>query len=230
MGVQRPPLTALWVDMELPSGNRWAVANIDANGPYFFQESPFQYECSFFSWGNITPHNPISESQFDYNFGNVNSAAPYYEGQPYGDTPGSTLTGDIPLSMDAARSLLGGLWYMPTVVDFAELLNNSIYIDANGNEIDAAITDKRVVVNGVLGLYLQSKINGARLFLPCSGYGNGLSWNGRGSSGLYWTAIFGNQRAAKSLYFNVSAYNNYDNNRNRGLAVRPIWNPRDLRG
>ena len=217
--------------MGLPSGNRWAISNLDANGPYFFQESPFQNECSFFSWGNVTPHNPINETAFDYDFGGVNSAPPYYEGQPYGETPGSLLTGDIPLTHDAARIMLGNPWYIPTNDDFRELLNNCIYINADGTEVETTKADKRVRVNGILGLYLESKINGARLFFSCSGYGNGRSWVNRGSGGYYWSSTFNSVRSARYLSINsggVSPQGNY--NRHDGFALRPIWNPRELRG
>lgn len=217
--------------MGLPSGNRWAVSNLDANGPYYFQETPFQYECSFFSWGNVEPHNPISDTEFDYNFGGVNSAPPYYEGQPYGETPGSLLTGNIPLTHDAARKMLGRPWYMPASSDMRELLNNCIYINADGTEVDTTKADKRVSVNGILGIYLESKINGARLFFSCSGSGINLSWGGRRTSGYYWSLTFGSARNARSLVFSsggVNPQNNY--NRNCGFVLRPIWNPRDLHG
>lgn len=231
MGVQRPPLETLWVDMGLPSGNRWAVSNLDATGPYLFQESPFQYECSFFSWGNITPHNPISGSAFDYDFGGINPSEPWYEGQPYGDTPGSLLTGNIPLDMDAARKMLGSPWHIPSTPDYEELLANTIFINADGSEVDTTKTDKRVTVNGVMGIYLQSRINGARLFLSCSGRGNGRSWGSRGASGYYWSSTWNTDRVARNLYFGGSAVSPQSSSgRCDGMNLRPIWNPRDLRG
>lgn len=217
--------------MGLPSGNRWAVSNLDATGPYFFQESPFQYECSYFSWGNVTPHNPISNTEFGYNFGDANPTAPYYEGQPYGDTPGSLLTGDIPLTNDAARRMLGSPWHMPSSADYVELITNCIYIDANGIEIDGAVKDKRVTVNGILGIYLQSKINAVRLFLPCTGYGQGTGRFSSGSLGYYWSSSWFSDKDAQILYFAGASVNPQSyRNRCRGYAIRPIWNPRDLRG
>lgn len=231
MGVQRPPLETLWIDMGLPSGNRWAVSNLDVRGSYYFQESPFQYECSFFSWGNVALHNPVSETEFDYDFGGVNSAAPWYEGQPYGDTPGSLLTGNIPLNMDAARKMLGSPWHMPSMADFSELFSNCIFINADGTEVSAARTDKRVNVNGIIGLYIKSKINGARLFFSCSGYGVGLSWSSIGSYGSYWSSTFMSDRYGRSLVFHSSDVNpQFGSSRFVGCALRPIWNPRDLRG
>lgn len=217
--------------MGLPSGNRWAVSNLDVTVPYFFPESPFQYECSFFSWGNVTPHNPIDESSFSYNFGDVNPASPWFDGQPYGSTPGAQLTGDIPLDMDAARSLLGGPWHMPSRADFSELIAYCDYIDADGNVIASTKADKRVTVNDVMGIYLQSKINGNRLFFACSGAGGGTSWAARGISGGYWSNSFFSERNAYFLNFNTNSVTPQGNSsRNGGRAIRPIWNPRDLRG
>ena len=78
-------------------------------------------------------------------------------------------------------------------------------------------------MNGVIGLYLESKINGARLFFSCSGYGGGRSWSGRGSYGLYWSSTFYSARYARGLYFlsggvfPQSSYYRYG-----GFAVRPV--------
>jgi hypothetical protein len=61
------------VDMGLPSGTLWASRNIDVTQPDGFAASPFQCDCSFFSWGNIDGHNPTSNSSFSpYNWGGVN--------------------------------------------------------------------------------------------------------------------------------------------------------------
>lgn len=213
------------VDMGLPSGTLWATCNIDVTQADGFAASPYQYGCSFFSWGNIDGHNPISNSAFDYNWGNVNEQEPYYENQPYGSTQGNTLTGNIPVgrAFDAARANLGVSWRMPTSAEFAELFANIIYIDANGNEVDTTKTDKRVSVNGVMGLYIQSKINGARLFFSCSGNGNGRSWHSRGYLGYYWSSTWNSARYARNLYFYSGIVNPQDNNnRYRGFALRPV--------
>jgi hypothetical protein len=216
---------ALVVDMGLPSGTKWAARDIDLTKPGGFCDTPFTYEKSFFSWGNIDGHNPISNSAFSYNWGSANESEPYYEGQPYGDTPGNTLTGNIAVGedFDAARANLGAPWRMPTNTEFGELFANIIYIDANGDEVDTTKTDKRVSVNGVLGLYIQSKLNGARLFFSCSGNGNGRSWYSRGSNGYYWSSAWYSARYARFLYFVSGGVNSqYSDNRCIGRALRPV--------
>ena len=215
----------LLVDMGLPSGVKWAARDIDLTKPGGFCETPFIYEKSFFSWGNIDGHNPISNSAFDYNWGSVNESEPYYEGQPYGSTPGNTLTGNIAVGedFDAARANLGAPWRMPTSAEFAELFANIIYIDANGDEVDTTKTDKLVSVNDVMGLYIQSKLNGARLFFSCSGSGNGRSWSSRGARGYYWSSTWSSARGARVLHFySGGVYPQNYSHRYFGFALRPV--------
>lgn len=217
---------SLLVDMGLPSGTKWAARDIDITKPGGFCDTPFVYEKTFFSWGNIDGHNPTTPSSFSpYNWGGVNEQEPWYDGQVYGNTKGNTLTGNIPVGeeYDAARANLGAPWRMPTNAEFAELFNNIIYINADGTEVDSQQTDKRVTVNGIVGLYIQSTINGARLFFSCSGNGSGSSRYNRGSSGYYWSSTWLSARNARRLLFNSGGVNPQDNsNRCVGFAVRAV--------
>ena len=144
----------LVVDMGLTSGVKWAARDLDLTKPGGFCDTPFTYDKSFFSWGNIDGHNPKNNSFAGvYNWGSVNAADPWYDGQVYGGTKGNTLSGNIPVGeeYDAARANLGSPWRMPTTTEFTELFAGCIYIDATGTEIPAATTDKRVTVNGIVG-------------------------------------------------------------------------------
>ena len=226
----------LWVDMGLPSGVLWAKANIDITTQSGFQEvdgavSPFKYDCSFCSWGNTDMYNPTASNSFSgvYNWGGVNESEPYYDGQVYGSTPGNALTADFGPSYDAARRHLGAPWRMPSTAEFAELFANIEYVDADGNLVTEAnsvaktAADKRVTVNGIVGLRLRSKINGSVLFFPASGYGNGASWYLRGSNGGYWSSSWNSARSARSLYFSSGGVIPQNANvRYLGFAVRPV--------
>jgi hypothetical protein len=206
----------LLVDMGLSSGVRWATRNIDVTQANGFAATPYQYECSFVSWGNTTMHNPISTSAFQYDFGSANDG-------PYASTPGAALTADAGLGYDAARVNLGGSWRLPTTAEFAELFANINYLDANGDVIDSATTDKRCSYNGVMGLRLQSKFNGKELFFPCSGFGHGASWLNRGSNGYYWSASLYSATHGRNLRFSSEGVNPQDSNhRFFGFAVRPV--------
>lgn len=219
-----------WADepyVDMGNGLLWAKKNIDVTQGDKLAKSAFQYECSFFSWGNVDGHNPSSTSAFSYNWGGVNDAEPWYEGQPYGSTPGASLVASFAADSgyDAARENLGGSWRMPTNAENGTLFGNINYINANGERIPSSITDKRVLVNGIRGLYLESKTNGHRLFFACSGNGSGRSWGIRGSNGYYWSSSFDSARNARGLSFHSGGVLPQNSGyRCRGFAVRPVQN------
>lgn len=223
--------TDLYVDMGLPSGVLWAKKNIDITQQNGFAASEFQYECSFCSWGNTDMYNPNAQNSFDgvYNWGGVNENEPYYEGQPYGSTPGAALTADFGPSFDAARRHLGAPWRMPSKEEYKELFDNCDFIDADGNIVSASTSvagtaaDKRITMNGIVGLRLRSKINGNVIFFPASGFGYGSSWYYRGAGGYYWSSSWGSARGARYLYFYSGGVGPQDtNSRYYGFAVRPV--------
>ena len=207
------------VDMGLASGLLWAKANIDLTTDSKFQEvngeiSPFTYDCSFFSFGNTVGHNPISESAFDYDFGSSNDG-------PYASTPGAQLTGDIPLSYDAAAVNCGAPWRMPSREEFAELFDNCDFIDENGDVISG--TNKLTTINGIVGIRLKSKNNGNILFFPCSGYGNGTYWDYRGSYGFYWSSSLYSATDGCDLgFYSDGVYPQVNNLRFNGFVIRPV--------
>ena len=216
----------LLVDMGLPSGVKWASRDIDLTKPGGFCETPFTYEKSFFSWGNIDGHNPTSNRSFSpWNWGGVNGSAPYYEGQVYGSTPGNTLTGNIAVGddYDCARANLGAPWRMPTNTEYGELFSNIDYLNADGTIKDASETNKLVTVNGVVGIWIQSKINQNRLFFSCSGSGNGPSWYDRGTSGYYWSSsLYSAAQGRLLVFYSGGVYPQLSSNRFYGFAVRPV--------
>lgn len=214
------------VDLGLPSGLKWAVCDIDVTQKDGFCKTPFTYNKSFFSWGNIIGHNPKNNSFEEvYDWGGINPTEPWYDGQVYGNTKGNTLTGNIPISeeFDAARAILGSPLRMPTSDNYVELFNGCIFIDETGAEIPDSTTDKRTTVNGVLGIYLQSKTNGKRIFFSASGRGNELNWNVRGINGYYWASTYNSPRYAKYMLLYSGGVIPQDNsNRYVGLAIRAV--------
>lgn len=216
----------MYVDLGLPSGLKWAKCDLDVSQVSKFALTPFQYEKTFFSWGNVDGHNPISDRAFDYDWGGANPEAPFYDGQPYGDTPGASINANLTTSQDAARVTLGVPWRMPTTDEFKELFDNCDFVQADGTTvIDAGTTDKRVTVNGVLGVYLKSKINGNLLFFAASGNAGGTSWVYRDSRGYYWSASFYTARYAYGMSFADGSVNPQYRSVSRfnGLPVRPVF-------
>jgi hypothetical protein len=207
-----------YVDLGLPSGLLWAKCNIDVSQPSGFAASPYQYPASFFSWGNIDGHNLNSNNDFSpYSFGNSNTGA------PYASSAGAALTGNIPLANDAARQILGDTWKMPAKANFDELLNTNYTkcIDASGNTITT--TDRRTTVNGVKGLYIESKINGNRIFLPCCGLagGNSSIWN-RTNYGYYWMSDLLNDGEGRAIVISNTVYTGASYYRYQGLPIRAV--------
>jgi hypothetical protein len=79
-------------------------------------------------------------------------------------------------------------------------------------------------VNGVVGLYLKSKINGKLLFFACSGYGDGTTWYYRGSDGDFWSVSYVSSRNARFLgIYSVGVYPQDSRKRYVGFAVRPVY-------
>lgn len=213
--------------MGLPSGRKWAVANIDVSTPSGFQEvngvvSPFKYMCSFCSWGNTDMRNPSSLSSFSpYNWGGINGQEPWYEGQVYGSTPGAALTQNAGPANDAARINLGAQWRLPTSDEFKELFDNSDFIDAEGNLVTG--TNKIITMKGVSGVRIRSKINGNDLFFPTSGYGHGPTWGNSGTRGYYWSSTWFSDRNARGFHFNADSVDPQASGiRYSGYSVRPV--------
>jgi hypothetical protein len=209
--------TDYMVDMGLPSGLLWADRNIDATQPDGFCESPYQYEGSFFSWGNTEPHNPTSTSAFGYDWGTSNDG-------PYASTPGAKLNGNMAPSQDIVRVICGAPFRLPTTGEFDELFANIDYVQADGETvIDASQANKLVTVNSIVGIYLKSKINGKRLFFPCSGYGSGSSWDYRGSNGHYWSSSLYSAAGGRILsFYSGGVYPQDAYNRFLGFAGRAV--------
>ena len=187
----------LLVDLGLPSGLKWATRNLDITQANGFASSPYQYECSFFSWGNTECHNPNSTSSFQYDWGSSNDT------EPYASSSGAALTGNVSLGYDAAHINLGGPWRLPTTEEIAELFNtsNTKFVDANGNNIASSTTNKIITMNGIQGIRLKSLANCKTIFFACTGFGNGTNWYYRSTYGLYWTSSLYSSSNASRLSF-----------------------------
>jgi len=208
----------LFVDMGLPSGLLWAKKNIDVTQANGFAASEYQYECTFFSWGNTQGHNPANSSSFSYDWGSSNDG-------PYASTPGAALNGNVPASMDFARANLGAPWRLPTTDEYAELFNSAYtkYIDANGDDIAAETTNKLVTMSDIVGIRLKSKVNNNILFFPCSGHGYGSTWDNRGSNGYYWSGSLYSATHGRNLLFNSGGVGPQDySSRFHGFAGRAV--------
>ena len=185
-----------FVDMGLPSGTLWASKNLGA-------ETITDYGA-YFSWGNVKGQKP-NGTTFATGFGSSN------DGEPYVSSEGAALTGDVPLSQDAANFYLGGVAKMPTTTQFAELFNSTY------------TTNEWTTYHGVAGRLVTSKINGNTLFFPAAGYGSGTSLNGAGAYGNYWSLSLSSSANGYDLnFYSSGVYPQYSLYRFNGCSVRAV--------
>ncbi len=151
----------------------------------------------FFSWGNVEGVE-------------IGKAYDFSE-EAYAETEGAKMGGDLDAAHDAATVNLGEPWRMPTDEEFQELYDNCDW--------------EWTTENGYYGVRFTSRINGKSIFFAASGYGNGSSWNYRGSNGYYWSSSFNSSRYARYLnFFSGGVYPQNNGNRYYGFAVRAVQN------
>ena len=97
------PLESKAVDLGLPSGLKWAAANLGAES----ETDPGFY----YMWGEIEGHDKNS----GYEFTSENYTANGLD----------SISKNLSLAQDAANVRLGGSWRMPTKTEYEELYNNT---------------------------------------------------------------------------------------------------------
>lgn len=171
-----------YVDLGLPSGRLWATCNIGAEKPT---------DCGdYFAWGTVEPYN-LKDCDTDN----------------YENTEAAKLT-EVDDAHDAAKILWGEEWRMPTLTDFAELID---FCDYHFESID-----------GILCSIFSSKTNDNKLLLPAAGYVYGGSLDYRGSYGGYWSRSHDSSVYAWRLGFNSSDRDVSTDDRYDGFPIRPV--------
>ena len=171
-----------FVDLGLPSGRLWATCNIGAENP--------TYCGDYFACGAVEP----------YDINNCDTDS-------FNDTDAAKLT-DIDDAHDAAKVLWGDDWRMPTLTDFAELIDNCMY--------------NAEVIDGIMCGVFASKVNNQKIVMPSRGFVGGCTLHERGRGGYYWSRSFYASSHAWILNFISSARGVFVNNRRYGFSVRPV--------
>ena len=227
--VPQPADTHEAVDLGLPSGTKWAATNIGSS-----KESEIGL---YFAWGEVVGYgsDPKDGRPFllgDYKWGDESlgmfGITKYqipdgYDGSDenhpkcswYDDNGNFIGDGKAQLDPedDAAATLWGNGWRMPTKADVEELVANCTY--------------EWTTLEGTEGAKLTSKINGKSIFLPaCGDRGNGdIHWVG--VEGYYWasTVATATNALADMIYFssekNLPAFAHYAR-RFGGRNIRPV--------
>lgn len=197
-----------WVDLGLPSGNKWATCNVGASKP----EEPGDY----YAWGETkTKKGPYTWDEYKW----------YYKGHVYkwmtkycpsdkpsywsgaGTPDGKTI---LENQDDAASDNWGYKWSTPTDKDWNELMTNCTWT--------------WVELNGAKG-YLVTGPNDSNIFIPAAGRMEESSLGFLGIAGCYWTSSVKTDEPiyAWYIYFNMSSVTMGDyGGRNNGLTVRPV--------
>lgn len=178
------------IDLGLPSGTKWACCNLEASKPEEYG--------GHYAWGETSTKRVYNTSTYMY----------YQNGTMV--NIGSDIAGT---KYDAATAIWGNTWRMPTIGQFAELVNNC----------STTWTSR----DGVVGREFIGP-SGGTIFLPAVGWYWDSSihfTDNAGSCGKYWssTAIESGPYEAWLLYFNSGGANcANDGYRRDGLSIRPV--------
>ena len=185
-----------YVDLGLPSGTLWATCNIGAESP---EESG-----EYFAWGETEVKEVYNWETYKFCNGTHNSMTKYCTNETYGQVDDLEV---LSPEDDAATVLWGSDWEMPTEDQFRELINNEY------------TSKEKTRKNGVEGIKITSKANGASIFLPSASLSSGKE------GGYYYsrTVYLQLPNLASALGFNASGYTTMAASRRcDGLTIRPV--------
>ena len=186
---------------------KWATANLGASSP--------EEAGDYFAWGETAAKNEYTWSTYQWCNGTYSTLTKYCFTSSRGFNGFTDGKKSLDLDDDAARSVLGGSWRLPTDKEILEL--------ADSNNCEWTWTE----VNHVKGYRVTSKINGKSIFLPASGRyyrTNGLEKVG--TDGYYWSSELNGTNTTQGycLHFNSDATSitHYGSERSSGHVIRAV--------
>lgn len=120
---------------------------------------------------------------------------------------------------DAAHVYLKGLWHMPDISDFKDLVNNTIGAGEEGKRIMDTETPES-------GMTFISKINGAELFFPAApslSNGNEHELSFAGQHGEYWSRTPNTETSVYALMFYEDYAHDYMGEGYWGDPIRAVF-------
>lgn len=138
-----------YVDLELPSGLKWATCNLGASVP---EESGY-----YFAWGETEPKNTYTTATYKWYDATSKKYTKYCTASANGTVDNRTM---LDANDDAAFANCGAPWRMPTISDVNELIEvcdwrwtgsgwkvigpngNSIFFPLSGRYKQTGLTDK----------------------------------------------------------------------------------------
>ena len=176
-----------YVDLGLPSGLKWAKCNIGTN----IETEPGLY----FSWGDTEGHKQGSTYKFTSENYTTNSL--------------DEISTNLTFSQDASNVRLGGVWHMPTKIEFEELYNNT------------NIT--WTTINGCDGCKFTNKTDNSKyIFMPAAGLYRSSAISRWGEYGGCWSSTFFNSSRAWRFDFVSNSQGMYNGTRYLGFPIRSV--------
>ena len=223
------------VDLGLPSGNLWATCNVGAATPWDFGDH--------FAWGETQPKTDYSWETYKYCNGTDSSLTKYCNDSNCGKDGFTDALTTLEPADDAATTVLGSGYSMPTEADWKELLDNVVWVwTSNYKEhnvsgfiaFKAKSSDvKGYVINDDPPLLSLYSISDEHIFFPSTTTGKS-SWSSDDIvAGPYWSiSILKNYPLAASCCFFNYYYDTYSHHiyrpgaggvsRYSGCLVRPV--------
>ena len=164
------------------------------------------------------------------NFGTVDGYS--FDENTYNSTSGGQFTGNtLDAEHDAATSIMGDTWRMPTIKEYQELVNavksssddtkgtltcQYEYIDLNGEQqslvvyndaengyfsVKGLIIDDSPIFKTILGIRFTNDATGASVYFPACGCAFGSILANVGFSGFYWSSSFDDTTDARGFGF-----------------------------
>lgn len=220
-----------FVDLGLPSGNKWATCNVGATSP--------QELGNYYAWGEINPKHKYKPGNYKYFelsvFKNPNLFGTGLE--KYAVSKYGILSSEYDIVFDkfndgkmilesaddVANLEYGHGWSMPTILDYEELFENC--------KCD------RIEIDGIRCIRLTSKISGYEnsiIVFPISGIMNHHSFKASDNTGhilqdeLYcWTSCLSedlNSKHAVAIHVNEkSEIDHFNTFRYYGMQIRAVY-------
>ena len=204
----------LYIDLELPSGTLWANYNLGVDPADL--DTASKWYGGLYIWGDTNDTANNGKTANKQNDPLYDSYTKKYKKYTLSD---GLVT--LQASNDAATTILGNSYRMPTNIEFIELFNNTTRIWVTNYQ----------GIEGLNGYKFISNINSDKyLFFPAAGAKSNGDKSRRLSSeeGDYWSASRGeNENGAGHMSFreDFELPEFYYMIRYCALSIRPVYNP-----
>ncbi len=195
-----------YVDLGLPSGTKWATANVGASKP--------QDYGNYYAWGETTTKETYNWSNYKYG-SDYNQLTKYCNNSYYGKDGFTDSKTTLDLSDDAAYVNWGGKWRMPTKTQQKELYNECYWVFTNSYNLSGVegyivykaktSSDKGKKIYDGETPSSSYTLSDAHIFLPAAGYRIDGYLDYAREDGYYWSSSLDSDISfhAWAIYFNL---------------------------